>query len=85
MARPRQPSEAGLVLDLVLGPIDLNLLGLHVRADCQDDPVPVLAEGLPGALLGDTLHARSTREVQAALTQQIETRSQVRVTPSEPA
>jgi hypothetical protein len=85
MARPRQPPEAGPVLDLVLGPIDLNLLGLHLRADCQDDPIPVRAEGIPGALLGDTLHELSTPEVQAALAQQIETRSQVTVTPSEPA
>jgi hypothetical protein len=84
MARPRQPSEAGPVLDLTLGPIDLNLLGLHLRADCQEDPIPVVAEGIPGAPLGDTLRALSTPDDEAALAQQIQTTSQVSVTPSEP-
>jgi hypothetical protein len=64
------------VLDLVIGPIDLNLLGLHVRVDCQDDSIHVLAEGIPGALLGDILCALSTPQVQAALAQQIEKSSQ---------
>jgi hypothetical protein len=74
------------VLNLVLGPIDLNLLGLHVRVDCQDDQIRVLAEGIPGALLGDILCALSTPEVQAALAQQIQqTPSRVSATRSEPA
>jgi hypothetical protein len=86
MARPRQPPETCPVLDLVLGPIDLNLLGLHLRVDCQDDQIHVLVEGIPGALLGDILCALSTPEVQAALAQQIQTSPQVgSATRSEPA
>jgi len=67
------------VLDLVLGPIDLNLLGLHLRIDTREDPIPVLADGIPGALLGNTLSALSTPEIEKALTQQIETSSHVTV------
>ena len=85
MARPRQPPEAGPVLDLVLGPINLNLLGLHLRIDTQEDPIPVRAEGIPGALLGNTLSALSTPEIEKALTQQIEASSHVTVSPSKRA
>jgi hypothetical protein len=85
MARPRQPPETCPVLNLVLGPIDLNLLGLHVRVDCEDEQIRVLAEGIPGALLGDILCALSTPEVTTALAQQIQTASRGSVTATEPA
>jgi len=75
MARPRQP-DACPVLDLTIGPLDLNLLGLHVRVDCEGDQIHVLAEGIPGALIGDLLCALSTPEVQAAVAQQIQSASQ---------
>jgi hypothetical protein len=85
MARKRQPPEPGPVLKSVIGPIELNVLGLDVRVDCQGDPIPVLAEGIPGALLGDVLSALSTPEDQAAMVQQIHIRSEVSVTPSQRA
>ena len=73
------------VLNLMLGPIDLNLLGLHLRIDTQEDPIPVRAEGISGALLGNTLSALSTPEIEKALTQQIEASSHVTVSPSKRA
>jgi hypothetical protein len=39
------------ILDLVLGPIDLNLLGLRVATN----EIRLLIEAVPGALLGDLL------------------------------
>jgi len=45
------------VLHLVVGPVDLTLLGLHVRLDdCDDGPVEVCVSATAGAgLLGDLL------------------------------
>jgi hypothetical protein len=44
------------ILNLALGPIDLNLLGLVVMLDdCADGPVTVDVFAVPGALLGDLL------------------------------
>jgi hypothetical protein len=46
------------VLNLVLGPIDLNLLGLRVRTneiDLRIEAVPSTGGAVPGGLLGDLL------------------------------
>jgi hypothetical protein len=44
------------ILNLALGPIDLNLLGLQVELDdCAGGPVTVDVTAEPGALLGDLL------------------------------
>jgi hypothetical protein len=44
------------ILNLALGPIDLNLLGLVVELDdCANGPVTVDITGVPGDLLGDLL------------------------------
>lgn len=44
------------VLDLKLGPVDLNLLGLEVDLDnCANGPVTADITGVTGALLGDLL------------------------------
>ena len=44
------------ILNLALGPIDLNLLGLRVELDdCADGPVVLLITATEGGLLGDLL------------------------------
>src|SRR5262249_41624624 len=46
------------VLNLVLGPIDLNLLGVRVRTNqvnLRIEAVPSAGAGVPGGLLGDLL------------------------------
>jgi hypothetical protein len=44
------------ILNLTLGPLDLNLLGLRVELDnCAGGPVTVTITAVPGALLGDLL------------------------------
>ena len=44
------------ILNLSLGPIDLNLLGLQVYLhDCEDGPVTIDITAVPGSLLGDLL------------------------------
>ena len=44
------------ILNLSLGPIDLNLLGLEVALDnCHNGPVTVDITAVPGSLLGDLL------------------------------
>jgi hypothetical protein len=54
-----QPAQAGCtVLDLALGPLDLNLLGLRVELDdCAGGPVTVAVTAVPGPgnLLGNLL------------------------------
>jgi hypothetical protein len=52
------PAAACPILNLALGPLDLNLLGLHVHLDnCADGPVTVNVTAVPGAgnLLGNLL------------------------------
>jgi hypothetical protein len=44
------------ILNLSLGPIDLNLLGLQVEVDnCNNGPVTIDVTAVPGSLLGDLL------------------------------
>jgi hypothetical protein len=52
-----QQSDGCTVLDLVLGPLDLNILGLRVYLhDCADGPVTVTITAIPGGgLLGNLL------------------------------
>jgi hypothetical protein len=66
------------ILNLSLGPVDLNLLGLDVRLDnCANGPVTVAigAESGPGKLLGNLIgglaHLLDTNAATSALLQQI--------------
>lgn len=72
------PNGTTRILNLSLGPVDLNLLGLVVRLDdCNNGPVTVAisAESGPGKLLGNLIgglaHLLDTNAGTAALLQQI--------------
>lgn len=53
---PAATAESCNVLNLALGPLDLNLLGLRVELDdCNSGPVTIDVTAQPGALLGDLL------------------------------